>query len=97
MPGFQRSTASPLQVSRAGALVAPGSSRMGSAGSLAPSMASSTAAAGAPIQQYLDSTVVPILREGLRALLDARPGDPLQYLADYLLAARASKRAAQIA
>ncbi|KAJ9534895.1 hypothetical protein QJQ45_029547, partial [Haematococcus lacustris] len=69
MPGFQRSTASPLQVSRAAALVAPGSSRMGSAGSLAPSMASSTAAAGAPIQQYLDSTVVSAETGKLHVLL----------------------------
>jgi protein dpy-30 len=44
---------------------------------------------GLPVRQYMDQTVVPVLREGLRALNDARPHDPLQFLADYLLAARA--------
>ena len=38
-----------------------------------------------PTQQYMDCTVVPVLREGLRALNSARPSDPLQFLADYLL------------
>jgi hypothetical protein len=36
-------------------------------------------------------TVVPVLREALRSLNDSRPHDPLQYLADYLLAARAKR------
>jgi len=42
-----------------------------------------------PVRQYMDQTVVPILREALRSLNDQRPHDPLQFLADYLLAARA--------
>ena len=42
-----------------------------------------------PVRQYMDHTVVPILREALRALNESRPDDPLQYLADYLLSARA--------
>jgi len=44
-----------------------------------------------PVRQYMDQTVVPILREGLRSLNDTRPADPLQFLADYLLAARAKR------
>lgn len=36
----------------------------------------------------MDTTVVPVLREALRALNEARPSDPLQFLSDQLLAAR---------
>lgn len=38
-----------------------------------------------PVREYMDSTVVPILREGLKSLNRKRPADPLQYLADFLL------------
>lgn len=38
-----------------------------------------------PVREYMDSTVVPILREGLKSLNQKRPADPLQYLADFLL------------
>lgn len=44
-----------------------------------------------PVRQYMDQTVVPILREALRSLNDVRPSDPLEFLADYLLAARAKR------
>jgi hypothetical protein len=44
----------------------------------------------------MDHTVVPVLREALRALNDARPSDPLQFMADYLLAARAKAANAAI-
>ena len=37
-----------------------------------------------PVRQYLDVTVVPTLRAGLRALVKARPEDPFEYLANYL-------------
>jgi hypothetical protein len=37
----------------------------------------------------MDTTVVPVLREGLKALNLARPNDPLQFLADFLLLHRA--------
>ena len=37
-----------------------------------------------PVRQYLDATVVPTLRAGLRALVKARPEDPFEYLANYL-------------
>lgn len=41
---------------------------------------------GMPVRQYMDATVIPVLREGLKALNATRPDDPLQYLADYLVA-----------
>lgn len=44
------------------------------------------AAKGMPVRQYMDVTVIPVLREGLKALNVARPDDPLQFLADYLVA-----------
>ena len=37
-----------------------------------------------PVRQYLDDTVVPILRQALRALVKARPEDPYDFLADYI-------------
>lgn len=38
-----------------------------------------------PIRQYLESTVVPVLMQGLQSLCKERPEDPLDYLAHYLL------------
>ena len=40
------------------------------------------------VRPWLDATVMPALREGLRKLARAHPDDPLQYLADYLLSCR---------
>eukprot|EP00793_Prasinoderma_coloniale_P000735 PRCOL_00003885-RA len=37
-----------------------------------------------PVRQYLDTTVVPVLRQGLRALVKTRPEDPFEFLADFL-------------
>ncbi len=37
-----------------------------------------------PTRQYLDSTVVPILLEGLAALAKERPDEPIDFLIDYL-------------
>lgn len=45
---------------------------------------------GMPVRQYMDVTVIPVLREGLKALNTARPDDPLQFLADFLIAHRAA-------
>ena len=39
----------------------------------------------APIRTYLDSTVVPVLLQGLSALVKERPPNPTEYLATYLL------------
>ncbi|KAG1665154.1 hypothetical protein FOA52_005535 [Chlamydomonas sp. UWO 241] len=39
-----------------------------------------------PIRQYLDTTVVPVLRMGLRELVKARPDDPYEFLANYIRA-----------
>jgi protein dpy-30 len=39
----------------------------------------------APIRTYLDSTVVPVLLQGLSALVKERPPNPVEYLATYLL------------
>ena len=38
-----------------------------------------------PIRAYLDSTVVPILLQGLSQLVKERPPNPVEYLAQYLL------------
>eukprot|EP00322_Chrysochromulina_rotalis_P031776 CAMPEP_0115886338 /NCGR_PEP_ID=MMETSP0287-20121206/31153_1 /TAXON_ID=412157 /ORGANISM="Chrysochromulina rotalis, Strain UIO044" /LENGTH=82 /DNA_ID=CAMNT_0003342813 /DNA_START=77 /DNA_END=325 /DNA_ORIENTATION=- len=39
----------------------------------------------APIRTYLDSTVVPVLLQGLSALVKERPANPVEYLATFLL------------
>ena len=38
-----------------------------------------------PIRAYLDQTVVPLLLQGLSAVVKERPADPVEYLASYLL------------
>ena len=40
--------------------------------------------ASLPTRQYLDSTVVPILLEGLAALARARPDQPIDFLIEFL-------------
>lgn len=37
-----------------------------------------------PVRQYLDSTVVPLLRDGLKKLVKQRPDDPIDFLINYL-------------
>lgn len=44
-----------------------------------------------PVRQYLDTTVVPILREGLRKLVKNRPEDPIGFLIEYLQEHRTSQ------
>eukprot|EP00308_Calcidiscus_leptoporus_P003330 CAMPEP_0119378702 /NCGR_PEP_ID=MMETSP1334-20130426/49465_1 /TAXON_ID=127549 /ORGANISM="Calcidiscus leptoporus, Strain RCC1130" /LENGTH=97 /DNA_ID=CAMNT_0007397991 /DNA_START=47 /DNA_END=340 /DNA_ORIENTATION=- len=39
----------------------------------------------APIRTYLDGTVVPVLLQGLSALVKERPANPVEYLATFLL------------
>ena len=39
----------------------------------------------APIRTYLDSTVVPVLLQGLSALVKERPPNPTEFLATFLL------------
>ncbi len=85
---------SPRVTSRAAAAVAAAQAAQAPGGALhmAPSAATAPAPPGAkglPVRQYMDVTVIPVLREALRALNEARPHDPLQFLADQLLAARA--------
>lgn len=41
---------------------------------------------GCACREYLDSTVVPVLRDGLRMLVKERPEDPCNYLVDYIKA-----------
>jgi len=36
------------------------------------------------VRQYLDGTVVPVLRAGLRALVKQRPDDPFDFLAEFI-------------
>lgn len=38
-----------------------------------------------PIRAYLDQTVVPILLDGMAALVKERPPNPVEWLATYLL------------
>ena len=38
-----------------------------------------------PIRAYLDQTVVPVLLQGMSALVKERPADPIEWLAKYLL------------
>eukprot|EP01039_Chlorochromonas_danica_P008631 gene8631-9511_t len=38
-----------------------------------------------PIRAYLDQTVVPILLDGMSALVKERPPNPIEWLAAYLL------------
>ena len=37
-----------------------------------------------PVRQYLDETVVPVLRQGLRELVKRRPEDPFEFLGNYI-------------
>uniref|UniRef100_A0A7S0WXV9 Protein dpy-30 homolog n=1 Tax=Chlamydomonas leiostraca TaxID=1034604 RepID=A0A7S0WXV9_9CHLO len=39
----------------------------------------------APIRQYLEASVVPVLMQGLQAVCKERPENPVEYLAYYLL------------
>lgn len=39
----------------------------------------------APIRQYLEATVVPVLMQGMQALCKERPDNPIEFLAYYLL------------
>eukprot|EP00344_Euplotes_crassus_P012602 CAMPEP_0196997506 /NCGR_PEP_ID=MMETSP1380-20130617/3103_1 /TAXON_ID=5936 /ORGANISM="Euplotes crassus, Strain CT5" /LENGTH=70 /DNA_ID=CAMNT_0042413753 /DNA_START=12 /DNA_END=224 /DNA_ORIENTATION=+ len=41
--------------------------------------------ASLPIRSYLDSTVVPILLQGLSELSQERPDDPVDFLGNYLI------------
>ena len=36
------------------------------------------------MRQYLDTTVVPVMRKALRALVKTRPADPFEFLADFI-------------
>ncbi|OWY95399.1 hypothetical protein PHMEG_00034605 [Phytophthora megakarya] len=38
-----------------------------------------------PIRAYLDQTVVPILLQGMSALVKERPANPIEWLASYLI------------
>lgn len=38
-----------------------------------------------PTRSYLDETVVPILMQGLSALVQERPENPVQFLGEFLL------------
>ena len=38
-----------------------------------------------PIRAYLDTTVVPILLDGMSALVKERPPNPVEWLATYLI------------
>lgn len=40
---------------------------------------------GLPIRAYLDQTVVPILLQGMSALVKERPPNPIEWLAAYLI------------
>jgi len=42
-------------------------------------------ASALPIRQYLEASVVPILLQGMQAVVKERPNDPIEFLAAYLL------------
>ena len=44
------------------------------------------------VKQYLESTVVSLLCQGLAALVKERPDDPVEYLATYLLKNNPNKK-----
>ena len=44
-----------------------------------------------PIRAYLDQTVVPLLLDGMSALVKERPPNPVEWLATYLLKVRAPR------
>ncbi|GMH41779.1 hypothetical protein BSKO_09689 [Bryopsis sp. KO-2023] len=44
------------------------------------------------VRQYLESTVVPILMQGMQSLVRERPPDAVEYLAAYLLKHNPSKK-----
>lgn len=46
----------------------------------------------APIRQYLESSVVPTLMQGLQALVKERPENPVEFLAHYLLTNNPQKK-----
>ena len=46
----------------------------------------------APVRQYLESTVVPLLMQGMQSLSRERPEDPVEYLAYYLLSHNPKKQ-----
>lgn len=52
---------------------------------------------GMPVRQYMEATVVPIVRAGLKTLIRVRPADPLQFVADYLVAHKTSATADEAA
>ena len=47
------------------------------------------------VKQYLESTVVSLLCQGLAALVKERPDDPIEYLAAYLLKNNPNKKEAE--
>ena len=47
------------------------------------------------VKQYLESTVVSLLCQGLAALVKERPDDPVEYLAAYLLKNNPNKKEAE--
>lgn len=47
------------------------------------------------VKQYLESTVVSLLCQGLAALVKERPDDPIKYLATYLLKNNPNKKEAE--
>ena len=45
-----------------------------------------------PARTYLDQTVVPILLEGMSELVKERPEEPIEFLANYLIANNPNKK-----
>ncbi|GFR51672.1 hypothetical protein Agub_g14114 [Astrephomene gubernaculifera] len=66
----------------------PSPGRSGGGPAVPPTAGTVTAAAGLPVRQYMDATVVPVLREALRALNELRPEDPLLFVSEFLMKAR---------
>jgi protein dpy-30 len=54
------------------------------AATLTPAKEADKPAGPLPVRQYLEGTVVPILMQGMQQLVKERPGDPIEWIADFL-------------
>lgn len=70
-----------------------GSSKAGQAEAGTNLVQEADAVPGAAVKQYLRETVVVPVEEAMLALVKARPADPIQFLIDHLVSAKAQREA----
>ncbi|KAK9806610.1 hypothetical protein WJX73_009209 [Symbiochloris irregularis] len=83
-PGAQADRPSPAAVPTSAAVSPQAAAETGPTNA-APVTAQPPAPSSQPIRQYLDATVVPVLMQGMQAVVKERPADPVTYLANFLL------------